>query len=200
MHTPLGHSCLKAKCVGFKFFLFQFLHSSFVNNSNAAYCLFIPQTLLRIGNAAISSFTFILCGSTKCSLCFLVGALLASPSGESLSIYLPKGFSLRRALCLHYLPSEAASLRGQWFNRCQETFSPLILHYLSLSLSIQSRLEMKKRLGCHPFKWYLENVYPELRWGYEGILCNMIGYMMWHNIIISWTLITLNSHLIYSCS
>ena len=30
--------------------------------------------------------------------------------------------------------------------------------------SIESRLNLRKNLQCQSFKWYLENVYPELRY------------------------------------
>lgn len=32
--------------------------------------------------------------------------------------------------------------------------------------SIENRLNLRKNLHCQTFKWYLENVYPELRYTY----------------------------------
>lgn len=31
-----------------------------------------------------------------------------------------------------------------------------------MCFSIQDRMELKRRLHCKPFSWYLKNVYPEL--------------------------------------
>lgn len=37
------------------------------------------------------------------------------------------------------------------------------INFVCLNLfSIQDRLELKRKLHCKPFSWYLKNVYPEL--------------------------------------
>ena len=40
-------------------------------------------------------------------------------------------------------------------------FMIFMLHLIFFS--IRERLDLKMRLGCKPFSWYVKNVYPELK-------------------------------------
>lgn len=52
-------------------------------------------------------------------------------------------------------------------------FLPLILQTTDAG-DISERVELRKRLGCKSFKWYLDNIYPEKFIPDE----NVIGYGM----------------------
>ena len=44
--------------------------------------------------------------------------------------------------------------------------------------NISARLELRKKLKCRPFKWFLENIYPELA---------LPGANLWHGGAVSFT-------------
>lgn len=79
---------------------------------------------------------------------------------------------------------------------CVSSLHPSLFHFLlstwSLSLclyiftchfySIADRLTLRRKLNCKPFRWFMENVYPELRYD-----CHCRSYSTWtHATDIYW--------------
>lgn len=65
--------------------------------------------------------------------------------------------------------------------------------------NIDSRLELRKRLNCKPFSWYMKNIYPE---GYPGKISKLVDppqFQPWHskkrNYINSFTIRLTNTTL-----
>lgn len=78
-------------------------------------------------------------------------------------------------LLQHYIKKKNLISWVCWFNRvhCSQSNISLVLFHFLLSAwsphvflcvcSIAERVALRRKLNCKPFRWYMENVYPELR-------------------------------------
>jgi polypeptide N-acetylgalactosaminyltransferase len=53
---------------------------------------------------------------------------------------------------------------------------------------ISSRKELRKKLGCKSFKWYLDNIYPELFIPGEAVASGEVSRDIMQCLSLTWTL------------
>lgn len=70
-----------------------------------------------------------------------------------------------------------------WTDEYQTYFNKIRLELYNVDAGdVSSRLELKKKLKCKSFKWYLENIYPEAPIPHDffhiGQVCMIISFLL----------------------